>query len=276
MFHDFAMTTLLVVSTIGASPTSATDLAGSTPIAVNGGLQRLITELSRTVIPDDYEDNRQWGKTKNVVNGLYVKREGLRIKTHRKRKPVNHGTWTRYRIQIVDSAHLFHVRLRNVRTLENGRIAFDIICEARLQVFGRMSQWQRGVQLVSLSAEAVSDVQLIIASDVATHLDLAAMPPDLVIDPVVRKADLRIREFHLKRLSRLEGPLVRQLSASVREVLEREIERRQDKLVQRINRQLDKHRDRFRLSLSKTLKSILPAIPISQSGGTAHPASPSM
>lgn len=297
MLNEFAMTTLFVVSTMGAVPPAEIGSADSTTVTVNDGLQTLITEVGRAVIPDDYQDNKQWGKTKSVVSGLYVKREGLSLKTHRQRKPVNHGTWTRYRIQMIDPAHLFHVRLQNVRTLENGRLAFDILCDARLQIFGRMSQWQWGVQLISLSAEAVSDVQLTMTCDVATHLDLTSLPPDVVVDPAVRTANLQIREFHLQRLSRLDGPLVRQLSASVREVLEREIERRQDKLVQRINHQLDKRRDRFHLSLNKTLsktfKSYLPdmlnhravnhhpaaaahPIPISRPTGTAHQAAPSM
>ena len=240
----------------GAANTAMAQAAGDLPaIPVNQDLQELITDLARQVIPHEYKDEKKWGKTKEVVGGLYVKREGLRIKTHRTRKNVNHGTWTKYRIQLLDPDRQLQVRLERVRQLPNQRLAFQIVCTARLRTFGRLSQWQRGVQLISISAEADAEVELTIQCELGIYFDLSSVPPDLVLDPVVQDADLLVRDFRMRRISQLRGPVVKQLSASVREVLEDVVERRRNKLVARVNQQLDKHKDKLRLSLRDALES---------------------
>ena len=209
--------------------------------------------MVRGTIPHNYVDEKDWGKTKEVVRGLYIKREGLRIKTHRTRKSVNHGTWTRYQIDLIDPAQHFHIRLQQVRTLPNKRMAFEILCDAKVRVFGRLSQWQQGVQLVSLCAEADADVRLTLQGDLAARIDLTHAIPDLELDPVVRDADLYVKDFRMREISQLDGPFVKMLSASVREVLEDEITKRRTKLVAKINRQIDKNRDNLRLSVTELL-----------------------
>ena len=224
-------------------------------IPIDPRLQTLFTDLARQAIPHDYENEKAWGKTKEVVRGLYVKREGLRIKTHRTTKTVNHGTWKKYRIQLLDPEGQFQVRVANVRRLPNQHFVFDVVVDARVRIFGRLSQWERGVQLVSLSAEADADVQLAMQCDLATKLEIAGDSPGLTIDPTVQAADLQIRSFQMRHISQLDGPLVRTLSASIREVLEDEFEDRRERLPAQINRQLDKHRDQMHLSFKELLES---------------------
>jgi len=73
----------------------------------------------------------------------------------------------------------------------------------------------------------------------------------------VRNANLLIQNFRLDRISRVDGALARSLSASVREVLEHELQRRNEKLLTQINRQLEKNRDKFHVSLRDTLRGKL-------------------
>ena len=246
-----ALLAAMLVIAAPAPSVGAADPAKS--VQVSERFQQLVTELVRGTIPHNYVDEKKWGKTKDVVRGLYIKREGLRIKTHRTRKAVNHGTWTRYRIDLLDPAQQFQIRLERVRTLPNNHMAFEIICDAKVRAFGRLSQWQQGVQLISLSAEADVDVRLTMQCDLATRIDTSHTIPDLELDPVVRNADLFIKEFRMREISQLDGPLVKKLSASVREVLEDEIAQRRTKLVAKINRQIDKNRDHLRLSVTELL-----------------------
>ena len=57
----------------------------------------------------------------------------------------------------------------------------------------------------------------------------------------------------MRSISQFEGPLVKSLSASVRELLEDEIADRRQKLVVQLNRHIDKNRDRLHVSLSDLL-----------------------
>jgi hypothetical protein len=242
-------------------PAAAASLAEDGPATsgfeVDAGLQEMVTDLARGFIPDKYEDNRKWGKTKKVFDGLHVRREGLRIKTHRRWKQVNHGTWTRYEVRLRNPEERFKIRLHNPRRLPDGRAAVDIHCDARLRSFARLSEWQYGVQLISLSAEADADVQLVMQCTFRINLDLSHLPPEVVVDVKVDEADVTIRRFRMRRVSQLSGPLVKQLSHEVREVLEDQIAKRREKMVQKINRQIAKNEDKLRLSLTSVLNTKL-------------------
>jgi hypothetical protein len=250
MFHAAGTLVVTSVLCVSLSAPLMSDERSDT-LQVSEQLQRLITDITRETIPHDYENEKQWGKKKDAVRGLYIKREGLRIKTHRTTEAVNHGTWTKYRVELLDPEQYFQVRLQQVHALPNNRLAFDILCDARVRIFGRLSQWQQGIQLISLGAEADATVQVVLQCDLATRLDTSTIPPGLEFDPVVRQADLQIKDFRVRRISQVNGPLVKALSASVREMLEDEIEHRRAKLLAQINRQIDKRRDKLRLSLGE-------------------------
>lgn len=217
--------------------------------------QQLITRIALENIPREFVDNKDWGKTTEVWAGIRIRREGLRITTKRRKKKVNHGTWKRYRISLVDPEQRFHLRVENVRETTDGRVEFDAWVDASLSAFGRLSQWERSVQLLSIGVDANARVRLRVRCSLGMELDLTNLPPDVVLDPVVTDADLRIVDFRIRRVSDLSGPIVRPLSHQVREVLEDRIAKRQARLVQKINRQIDKNRDHLRLSVHDVLES---------------------
>ena len=95
--------------------------------------------------------------------------------------------------------------------------------------------------------------------------------PAVLVDPVVRTADVQIHNFQMRSISQFEGPLVKSLSASVRELLEDEIADRRQKLVVQLNRHIDKNRDRLHVSLS----DLLPEFGEGSRGPTAPPTAPS-
>jgi len=64
----------------------------------------------------------------------------------------------------------------------------------------------------------------------------------------VATADLDILEFKLRRISHFDGPVVKTLSASVREVLEDKIAEDRKKLVERLNKSLAKQQSKLRFS----------------------------
>ena len=91
--------------------------------------------------------------------------------------------------------------------------------------------------------------------DLALKLDAKKLPPDVIVDPEVIRADLELLEFRLRNLSRFDGPIVKQLGKGVREIVEDQVVKKRDKLVSKINRQIDKNRDKLRLSLHDMVKS---------------------
>jgi len=239
-------------------PTPAAESPASEPadaFTPSPEFQEWITKLVREQLPDQYEKKKNWGHTAKSFDGLSVRLEDGQLKTHRKFKQANDGTWQMYRVTLKDPEEKFEVRIANLRTMANGRVAMDITAVANLEVFGRQSLWQHGVQIFSISAEADARVRLSAHTEVATRLDPTRFPPDVALEPEVKSARLDIPDFRLRRLGEFSGPLVRSLSHATREALEDKLRDDNEKLVAKLNKAIDKQEKKLRLSLADVMKS---------------------
>jgi hypothetical protein len=234
-----------------------------TPAAAAGALeaftpsaefQEWISGLVREHLPDQYEKSKNWGHTTRTLDGLSIKLEGGRLKTHRKYKQANDGKWQAYRVDLVDPEKTFEIRVANLRQLDDGRVGLQITAETSLRAHGRQAQWEHGIQLYSLSAEADARVRLTAETAVAAQLDPTRFPPDVYLRPEVTAAKVQILAFKLRRVSDLDGPLVRALSHAVREELEAKLAEDNAKLVARLNRAIDRKEPKLKLSLAELIE----------------------
>jgi hypothetical protein len=218
----------------------------------DGGLSELVTQLIKTHLPPEYEKKKNWGQTTEVFDGLHLKLDGVHLKTKRKKRTVNHGTWTMYRVRLSEPDQ-FTLRIHNLRALDDGRAGFDLEVYAPLELFGRLSEWQRGVQLFSLSADGNARVRLHATCALRMKIVSAkeSVFPDVAIEPEVLSAQILLESFRLERISQLDGPLVKQLGREAREVIEDELAERNAEIVTKINQQIAKKQDKLRLPLSE-------------------------
>ena len=212
-------------------------------------MQQLINQVVRELVPHRYVDEDDWGKTEVMTTGLRVTRDGWRLSTKRRKKEVNHGHWKRYEIRLVDPDQQFRLQVDNFQRLPDEGMSFDANLQARLKLHGRVSRWRRGVQMFSLSADAESVVQLKLKCEVDVDINVKQFPPAFVLQPVVTAADMHIADFRLNRISDLDGPLVRELGDQLHDVLNRQLDQRREKLVHKINRQIEKNQDDLTLEL---------------------------
>lgn len=229
--------------------------ASSAKATPSAGMDELVTQIVLDNLPAEFEDKKDWGHKIEVWSGVSVWREGLKIKTRGQKREVNHGTWQLYRVRLIDPQQQFHIHVENVRELPAGRVAFDVWVEAQLDAYGQVVEWQRGVQLISTSADADAKIRLLVSCDVGLRLDPSRLPPDVILDPIVRSADLQLVDFHLRRISDFHGPVVKELGRQLRKVLENKIADQRAKIVEKVNRQIDKNRKSLRLSLHDVLAS---------------------
>jgi hypothetical protein len=211
----------------------------------------MITEIVLENLPENYEDKKHWGKQKEIWTGVRLSGKPFELKMNSRKKLVNHGTWTMYRIALVKPKHWFRTRVANVRGAGAGRIGFDVIVLARVHGFARLSQWETGVQLISVSADAEADVKLRLRCQVGFDFQLVDYLPAVSVDPEVTRADLRLIRFRVRRISQIRGALAHELGKGLRDLLERKIETKRYKMVEKINRQIDKKRDRLQFSLAE-------------------------
>ncbi len=215
----------------------------------SASLDRLLTEIVLEHIPHSYENKKDWGHKSERWDGLHISLDGLRLDTKRRKKEVNHGTWNMYRIRFIEPDEELRVRLDNARLHKDGTVGFDIYVTAPLRAFGRTSKWVKGVQLYSFSANADARARLKLSCRVGVIMDITKLPPDIVFEPKVTDADLELLEFRVTRISAVGGKVAEELGRSIRRVLEREIEKKRHKLVDKLNRQIKKNKDDLRLSM---------------------------
>lgn len=208
-------------------------------------LTTAFAKIIENAIPREYEKSKDWGNTKNVTVGLRA--EGWKI--HRRKKPVNHGVWKRYRVRLVEPEERLQVEIREVRPLDNGGFAFTLALEAKFDLWARAKVYQHGIHLIALEADADATIDLEIDCQLAVRLHTHEGSSGVALDPQVIDSRLDIVDFHLHRVSNAKGPLVRELGEELPRLLEKELQG--PKLVAKLNRAIDKKRDRLELAWSE-------------------------
>ncbi len=206
-------------------------------------------------LPPSFEDNRKWGREKEVVSGIHFRREGWKIETKRNRKTVKHGTWSRYYIEFVDPAANLQVNIQKMEFPKSGPIRVATQVVAPLKLFGRVSEWRRDVQLISLSTNAEATIELNVACDIHVIVNPLKIPPDVEFRPVVTNATVSLQDFEVHNISQLHGPLAELLGKGIREVLDNRLEDYREKLVVKMNSEIAKQKGKLKLSLQDWMQT---------------------
>ena len=179
--------------------------------------------------------------------------------TKRRKKLVNAGTWTKYRVEFVEPDKNLHIEFQQLQSLPDGRIAFSVSVESLLDVFGRLSQWVRDVQMISLSVNADATCKMTMSGTVQFQLNPLKLPPDVIIKPHVDQAEVELSYFRVRRVSQIGGDFAKALGEGARGVVDKKIEETNEKLVAKINKQIDKQQSKMVFSMQDWLQSKLPA-----------------
>ncbi len=218
-------------------------------------LGRVITKLVLDNMPHHYHEDKDWGQQEKRWDGVKIRRDGLKLETKRRWKMVNHGTWRKYSAELIDPANEFTIAVENMRESAAGQVAFDVDFTAHLKWHARQSKWVKGVQLYSLSGDGHTHLHLKVSFTMDVALDLKKLPPDLLLHPRATAANLSIDDFRLDRISKVGGEVAQQLGRQVRSVLDEKVAEKQNKLLQKINKGIEKNQDKLRISLHDAIRS---------------------
>lgn len=200
-------------------------------------------------MPPDYVDERKWNRQKEVVTGLHVRMDGMRLDTKRKRKMVNHGTWSRFVIEFIDPKNALIVDITKME-FGPGKVTVQCRVETPLKLFGRLSQWQRDVQLYSFSVDGRARVEMVMDAVVNIQVNPLRFPPDVEFLPAVTSSQVRLKEFEIDRVSRVGGDAAELLGKAIRKTLEKKVAEYDQKVVEKMNKQIAKQKDKLKLNLA--------------------------
>lgn len=200
-------------------------------------VNRELTKLGRKHLPEVHLDTKKWGKQKEF-SSLLPRSEPLVL---------NHGTWRKYEVRPIDPDETFRVRLKDMRS-EGGKVCFTLECDAKIALEGRQAKWVRGVQLYSVNAEGKAELTLALECKVGVGFDFSGAPA-MVLSPEIESATITIHEFRIDRVSKVGGEFAQQLTRATRDWLDDRQERHEEKLVNKLNQQIEKKKDRLRIPL---------------------------
>lgn len=211
-------------------------------------------------LPPRYEKKKNWGNTKRVYAGVDIDHDGLKLKTHRRYKEVRHGKWLKYTIDLKDPTDLrnLHIEVVRAEMQPTGRLQLEFVIHSHLDIDARQERWNYGVQLYSVSTRAHAHVRMNLTADIGFNFDYTKVPPDVLFDPVVKSADIQLIDLEVDKISKLGSDIAEEFGDIVERVLRDDyLPQQREKLTAKLNGQIDRRRDKLRISASDWLTSRL-------------------
>jgi hypothetical protein len=227
-----------------AEPPPTTDASPAVGESLSALAQRIVLDS----LPKQFEDQRDWGHMKKVVNGLHFKEDGDRLKIEKHTKDVKDGIWKQYRIDVVDPEHQLQIRIADVRQTDAGHSAFQILLSAKLHGVASWEQWKDGIKLLNANVEADSRIEARLDCEMAIDWKPSGVLGQLSIEPKVIGARLELVDFDLKKVSKIEGRAAHELGERLQNTLAKKLHAEEPKLVEKLNKAIQKRQDRLRFS----------------------------
>lgn len=228
-----------------AKPANAQQQVAAANSATGTSSDWLSTVL-HAAVPREYENRKQWEKTKNVVVGIGGKLLDPRIK----RKKLRHGTWRRSLVTLVEPEKRLRLELSDVQRPDPSRQQFELSVRARVDLFYQQQEWRRGLRLYSVSGNATADLEMDLSCEMAIVVEPSLFLPTVVLEPKVSDADIRLKRFRLKDFGGADGPVVREVGDLFEGVVRDQLRDKENEIVKKVNRSIAKRSDRLRFSVA--------------------------
>jgi hypothetical protein len=235
-------------------------------------LAATLSRLIEGAIPLQYEKQKDWGATKEITVGLRTAGKGWNTRLTRRKRAVNHGVWKHYKLRLIEPRQNLAVELVDLRPLEAGRVAFTLQMVAKVDVWARAKVYQYGVHVIALEMEGDVRVRVAIDGELGVEVRSDPQKPAVAVVPLVVAARLQLEEFHLRRVSNAHGPVIRELGDGVRKLAEEELNG--PPLVAKLNRAIEKNRDRLTFHPTALAGENSGLKWVSDAGLVGQPASP--
>ncbi|MGI9470615.1 MAG: hypothetical protein ACR2NZ_03715 [Rubripirellula sp.] len=206
-------------------------------------------------LPPTIDGDKNWGDTKKVWAGVKLRRDGFKLKTNRRWRELEQGRWIKYEVTMPGKPP--EVTIRNVFPKVDGetgdrRWLIQSSVVAPMKFTARIQRWNLGVKLFSMTITGEIQMRLASATSVGFYADYAQIPPGLIIDPKVEHAQLVMERFEVDRVSNIGGDVAEGWGEVMQELLvERLVSKQNDRIVEKLNRAIEKERDDLRISWSE-------------------------
>jgi hypothetical protein len=200
------------------------------------------------------EEQKDWGRTIRVPNGIKWKGKGLHVRPEITHTDKNQGTWRTLRVMAVNLPQNLVTDIRDVRKVDQGGVQLGVYVSFAARVEATQQKWEAGIKLYDGSLRARFRVKLVLLCEVTSRLEAnAPLLPDVILRLRVRKADLQYDHFVTEHVAGFGGEAARLLGEAIRKSLRPSLER---KFLSQADAAIVKAGDtkEVRLSLASLLK----------------------
>lgn len=247
----WAVATGMLLAGVGfIAPTAASQPSEPTtnnPSALAAPLAKLLELVIRDQFREDFVDDDNWGGTRRVVTGYRITGKPFDWHVRHNKAEVNDGLWEKYAVRLIHPDEELHVRIADL-AWRDGALAYSLHLTARLRGDARWERWRSGVKMLNSHAVAKTTVDVSLTGTVRFKLLADEGFPGMAVEPQVTTLQVKLRDFDLEKVSKLDGIAAHELGDSLLPKLQRELNRRQPKVVAKLNRSLEKQYDKLRFS----------------------------
>ena len=220
------------------------------PVPLTDETTALLHSMIMLLVPETYTDDEDWGTTQRIQSGLNVRLDAAQLRTSRRWKDVNHGTWKRAEIQLLDPQENFDLQVALLPTDDRNSTRYEVEASARLKVRARQQHWINGVRLYSVTGDATADVLL--RAVITIKRSIVSGETDdrrLRILPHIESVSLYIVGFRLNRVGHVGGAIVREFGRSLKGTLNQALSLNRNRMAAKINAKIAKKPERFVIPL---------------------------
>jgi len=216
----------------------------------------LLRDLVDETIPRDYEKRDGWGRETEIVTGVRVREKNGLPRISKRTKRVNHGVWKRYRIALINPEEKLKFAVHDVHAAEGAALTFKVVVSARVRCTAQSEFWNFGVQTGSATVQADATVRAV-ARFIVNSRDLKPDDDSWFTDVEYTLDADRVRidldDFDVRRVGKLDGDLADGLGNTAQALLAEVLHGQEQKVTQRIRRELAERDARFKVTLPRVL-----------------------
>ncbi len=203
-----------------AMPTGGSQVMALSP-AERAEAVRWACELVQANIPAHFKGDKNWDHRKRVYAGVDVAWKDGKLRTHRKYREVRHGTWMQYQIDLKDPTDPRHLQftVKQVDTLADGRMLVSLQIDTSFEIQIRQQRWNLGVQMYSVTSRGHAQLRMDLVAEVGAYFDTTKIPPDVVLDPLVRSTDLQLVNLEMDKIGFLGSDIAEEIGGMIEQVL---------------------------------------------------------
>lgn len=212
-----------------------------------GPWEEILRAVAVSMIPENYEKTKDWGKQSRVFGGINADVRGGNLRLAKRTTDVNQGLWRRYRVNLVDPGRTLQFSIQD-RGERDDRQYLLISAQILADVEARFELWTLGVKGLNGTVRGIGTLRIDVACSYAIETEFDKGLPTLKLVPKIEGLNLTLVDYRAKQIGLLRGDIAEAVGDGSRAVLREIVNGQEEKLLKKLRADVAKKQDRLRIA----------------------------